>query len=716
MKKLSFLALAAVGLLFGACSDKDVVAEESPLNNDNGGGNYIAIGINLPQANAGMTRAADGSSDNGGNVVYNDGMASEYAVNDAVLLVFDNAGKFKSAYNLSTTPWTDSGDNTENVTQYSTKVVQRVNSDVVGKPDASTIGDQLLVLLNTQGVVDPFVDGAASIKVGNKTITTSDDYDAFAEAQVTTTSLLQVPGTGELNSNGFFMANAPLSDKAGSATDYTGGAATADNVRILVPITQTYETQAAAYNGNADQIYVERALAKVTFDNSLPDNNDDKKLSASKIGGTTDLTWSVASWTLDNTNKKSFVVRSMDDDTDASFFNLKSNKTGSIFRFIGSQQITFPTTQTFGYRTYFAKDPNYEHVAAANIDANFNRVVAAKAAVLYADATEYNTAKGTSLDASAFAALSDAEKTKIPAVTATDFSTSFGDTHPQYCFENTFNVAGQQVNQTTLVQVAIQAINTTAQDLYTLGSNKTYVYTESTLKAFIIQKAYEYLTLNDAFNATAGTTASSDITDVTLTLTSNGQAGTDHIAKLEINENLKNHLKSEFFTTVNESGTNHYYLNITVADDASTADFDESVYGVGAGTERLINTITKYDDGISYYNIRIKHFGDNLTPWNNDEWSDADTGKPGGTNGIYPLVGTNETAKKLYQANNYLGRYGVLRNNWYDLKVNKVRMLGEATPHTNTWPDTPDDELDNYISFQINILSWAKHVTQAAEL
>ena len=36
-------------------------------------------------------------------------------------------------------------------------------------------------------------------------------------------------------------------------------------------------------------------------------------------------------------------------------------------------------------------------------------------AVLYADETEYNTAKGTSLDATAFAALSEAEKTKTPA-------------------------------------------------------------------------------------------------------------------------------------------------------------------------------------------------------------------------------------------------------------------------------------------------------------
>ena len=43
---------------------------------------------------------------------------------------------------------------------------------------------------------------------------------------------------------------------------------------------------------------------------------------------------------------------------------------------------------------------------------------AGTAAVLYADENEYNTAKGTSLTAEQFAALSDAEKTKTPAVAA----------------------------------------------------------------------------------------------------------------------------------------------------------------------------------------------------------------------------------------------------------------------------------------------------------
>lgn len=48
----------------------------------------------------------------------------------------------------------------------------------------------------------------------------------------------------------------------------------------------------------------------------------------------------------------------------------------------------------------------------------FQYVVAAQAAVLYADAAEYNAAKGTSLNDSEFAALTGEQKTKTPAVAA----------------------------------------------------------------------------------------------------------------------------------------------------------------------------------------------------------------------------------------------------------------------------------------------------------
>ena len=58
--------------------------------------------------------------------------------------------------------------------------------------------------------------------------------------------------------------------------------------------------------------------------------------------------------------------------------------------------------------------------------------------------------------------------------------------------------------------------------------------------------------------------------------------------------------------------------------------------------------IKTYENGESYYIARIKHFGDDLTPWK--EGNDT--------------YGENNL--------NWLGRYGVLRNNWYDLTIEKI--------------------------------------------
>lgn len=634
----------AVGLGFTACSSD---SDEVGANIENGGGSYIAIGINLPTTSAGMTRAA--ATDNAGNVTYDDGMASEYAVKDATLLVFSSAtgNAFKGAYSLSTAPWTNASDGTENVTEYSTKVVQKVGSGIVD-------GDLLMVILNNNGLVT--VNSETNVTVGSATLSTTgtpSTYADFAAATASTTDLLLTasPSTGQATmvKDGFFMTNAPLSNKVGS----TATALTGADIRILVPITKVYPTEAEAAAAAADQIYVERGMAKVTMEQSStasttasgdPDNN----ISNSKIDGSTALSWEVTGWTLDNTNQTTYIARSITDDATNSFLTLKSTKSSAAFyRYVGNQQLTFPSTQTYGYRTYFAQDPNYSS------DATLNRVTA-----------------------------------------STTFSTEFGDTKPQYCFENTFDVAHQNINQTTLVQVAVQAKATTAEDLFTLNGNKATIYTETSVKTLIANKVLEYLEANDAFTTppTPGTYSSSDVT-VVFSDAASPVAGEITIAKLTPSSTLKSAVKAAYLNGNDFDNT---------PDDSSTPAIDESANNVVKAASEAVGKIVRYLNGVSYYNIRIKHFGDLLCPWKDGETPEASL-----ANGIYPS--TN-------QANNYLGRYGVLRNNWYNLKVTKIRSLGEATPHTGDWPGTPDDELDSYITFQINVLSWAKHNTQNAEL
>lgn len=616
MKKLFFLgALFAVGLGFTACSsDKDGVASASGQS-ENGGGNYIAISINLPNVPTSVTRA---TTDNGGNVVdLNDGLASEYEVKDATLIIFNNSGNFVEARTIDTKPWTSSTD--DQVTRVSTKVVQKVGGSVA-------TGYQMLIILNNNGLIN-VPTGTTTLQVmknGALADFTGSYSDLFTESNkyfATTAGL----DCGAMNTNGFYMANAPLADMQGSTATSIAGAA----VQVLVPITAVYETEAAAAAGTADQIYVERGMAKVTMDQTITTPT----LSNSKIDGSTALVGEVTGWTIDNTNPNSFLVRSTADHS--SFLPLISNSaaTGAaVYRYIGNTAITEGSPATYKYRTYFAKSANYDKSTA------LNRVT-----------------------------------------TSTVFSDDFGDTNPQYCFENTFSVADQDVNKTTLVQVAIQAkAGGVAADLYTVNGNKSSIYNLASLTTLIQSKALEYIEAQTGW-VTSGTIASTEIAVGTITVNADNKV-----------------------------------TAIALTCDPSSATVDATkFYKDGIGTDKTLpdavytyvlsetGDILKYVSGISYYNIRIKHFGDLLTPWKNLETAQPATGN------IYPTANAD---------NNYLGRYGVLRNNWYNLKVNSIRSLGEATPHTATWTDTPDDELDNYISFQINILSWAKHVTQNADL
>ena len=103
-------------------------------------------------------------------------------------------------------------------------------------------------------------------------------------------------------------------------------------------------------------------------------------------------------------------------------------------------------------------------------------------------------------------------------------------------------------------------------------------------------------------------------------------------------------------------------------------------------TEAAVRLST-FESGVSYYIARVKHFGDYLTKW--------------------------EAGNDTYGSNNinWLGRYGVLRNNWYELSVNSVSGPGYPdVPKVN--PTDPDDVNDQYINVEVKILAWAMRKQQ----
>lgn len=229
---------------------------------------------------------------------------------------------------------------------------------------------------------------------------------------------------------------------------------------------------------------------------------------------------------------------------------------------------------------------------------------------------------------------------------------------PQYCLENTFDIKHMLQGQTT--RVVFKATYTphgfNAGDTFYKIGNNTDLWSKTTLVEQIKAKAQEVLGKESATNKV----------EVDLKAADNNieeNAGTKILKEANVQHNGAN-VAPEEIKAINEK------------------------LGLKAATETApIVGIATYASGESYYIARIKHFGNDLTPWNEGDLT----------------YGDNDAT----QNNKYLGRYGVLRNNWYELTVHSVS--GPGTPDVPTIkPTDPDDENYKYISVSVKILDWAK--------
>lgn len=576
MKKSLLFSAVLAGLMLGSCSSSDDLAGgNTPANQDGNG--YVAFTINLPSQSGSSSRAND---------VFNDGMAKEYSVHDATLILFNGGateGKssFVEAHTLSTAPWQNVGTSDDNITTQSKKIVQKVTKSITNA--------KALVILNNNGTLSVGEDG--SLKVNNTNFT-----GTYAEFLAKT----EATNGKTLTKDGFYMANAPLANGQGGSVDPTG-----TTVTTLTDLTgKIYDTEAEAKLGTPAEVYVERGVVKVTLN---------KGEVAKADNGTTDkVDFAISGWAIDNTNPTTYLVRSTKGFTDWMGY-ANANCTTNPYRFVGHTQIASGL-----YRTYFAQDMNY-----------------------------------------------DTDATGLQRVEEADFKDAYGDANPQYCFENTFNVEHQNEDQTTLV--AIKAKLNSGKDFYIVGGDQTTLFDKTQLEKLIKNK---FLSVEEGWvkaNAKDETTSIGE-DDLTLTFDKDA-AGEINLTDVAV--------KPEKLKTPTTA------LPTTWLTDVKAA----------------VGSVVCYKGGVSYYTVRIKHFGDDLTPWKNGELGV----KPGS---VYP-DGT-KTAE-----NNWLGRYGVLRNNWYDITVQDVKGLGSATVPELT--GTTDDELESYIAVRINVLSWAKR-TQGAIL
>lgn len=593
MKIKHLFGLAVIAAMTASCSsNEDLGTAGSGTGTNETGVGYATITINLPTANG--TRATT-------NDQFDGGTDSEYAVNDATLLIFkkgtetsENKFKFVEAVPLGNLePWKKDNTTGNGITTEAT---------ITAKLEKATVGEGVkcdyyaLVILNNEAT--------AGNKVTTPTATTETYGTWNVASKVTTANLLD-------NTKGFYMANAPQF--------------TAKDVEptTLVAIKGIYRTKEEAQSKAATTIHVERGLAKVTVGKGTGDNYfTGAKASGSKYSKD-DV--KITKWALDVTNTKSFPVHvtsglkdgtTSEGETVPAYAEIWSNTAATSGTTAATSRFVSQLSATGAFnRVYWGIDPNYS--------------------------TKYTTPEECK---GAFNILGNAKITGDVA-------------KPQYCLENTFDIDHMMQGQTT--RVVFKATYTPngfneGDTFYKIG-NSTDLWKKADLETQIKTKAQEVLVAKDP---------AKDPTKVTLDLKAahnniEETAGT----KILIEENV-------------------LYDGAKVSAEEIKAINEKLGLKKAAGTDPIVGIAT-YASGESYYIARIKHFGDDLTPW--------------------------KAGDDTYKGNNlnWLGRYGVLRNNWYDLTVNSISGPGYPdVPEVK--PDTPDDEDTKYISVSVKILDWAK--------
>ncbi len=599
MKKSLLFSAVLAGLMLGSCSSSDDIAGSNTGFNETGKG-YINISLNLPTQGKNVSRAA--------NDVTADGVAEEYKVNDAALLLFaganENDAVFQGAYNLDGLK----KNNIENNVQISTQLtkVQEISS-------ISASGNiYAFVLVNKGSNINVGTDHTITVN----SIPFTGNFSAFSKLKV----------KGDFVKDNLMMTNVPVVTKPGTAAF--------DDATVLADVTTSiFKTEAEAKANPAADVFVERVASKVTL-GMTGSGTSTETLSAD--GATAkNFEYTLVGWNLANVNKSSYLVRQYDN----AWNNLTSNGADFLsgadksafdanpYRFAGINLIKTNVSSDPAankYRTYWGKDINYD---------------------------------------------TDAPFASDPTVG--DANLTLGKNATTYCYENTFDVDHQNVCNTTTAIVKMKITPdsyTGGTTFYTINGGKDVVYSLENAKT---------------------------------------KVGNQFLA-----ENTESSLKTKYFSTVSEDGK-ITVSDVDFSDNAGAVTFNKLVLTFtptagGTATTKdvtdaavltsLANNIkvVEYKGGYSYYNILIKHFGDELTPWN-------------------PSTKTSGISYPTPNEANWLGRYGVLRNNWYDLDITGVSRLGAATPdELDVKKDpTPDDNLKSYISVKINVLSWAKRTQKA---
>lgn len=271
-----------------------------------------------------------------------------------------------------------------------------------------------------------------------------------------------------------------------------------------------------------------------------------------------------------------------------------------------------------------------------------------------------------------------------------------------YCSENTFDVAHMQDNCTTSVLVRLQLNN--GGDFYTTsvtGQDVIFQPPSTTLEE-------QGTSASSSFSRTRSNMVTYDGTNI---------ATIDDYLRtwlMEQSSALRNWVRDY-------AGNEPKHLKIEVSGNAetglATATLSQAAQTSGTGFNKfesltnaydetggvtlkaylqaLLNSLTIkfYDDGYCYYRVLIRHFDDTqfTKPWA----SDASM--------------TNNSTAQVYggDTENNLGRYGMVRNNWYNISIRSITHVG--SPIIPALTEDADDKVPQFLNATLNINGWTSH-------
>lgn len=271
-----------------------------------------------------------------------------------------------------------------------------------------------------------------------------------------------------------------------------------------------------------------------------------------------------------------------------------------------------------------------------------------------------------------------------------------------YCAENTFNVSNMKDDCTTSVLVRLQlnsgldfyTTSVTGQDIvFQLPRNEVSEEGTSASSSFsrrrsgkVTYDGTDYATIDDylrtwlmenssAFRTWVSTYAAGDPRHVNIAVSTPAGGGTATVTAVTQTARSSGTTGATAFNTLETTGL-AAYINNNV-------------------------TLKFYDDGYCYYRVPIRHFTNTETPWQSTPAMTNNT-----TAQAYSAAAATAAGGSGADAT-FLGRYGMVRNNWYDISITSVTHIG--SPVIPALTTNADDKVEQLLNTTLSISGWTTH-------